>query len=82
MKNPTGIVRKVDELGRLVIPIEIRRAMSLDIGESVEVFVNDTQVILKKYSPGCLYCGNIEAMMFKGKLICADCVQETKRHFQ
>ena len=54
----TGIVRKLDELGRVVLPIELRRTMDLNIHDTVEIFVEDDKIILKKYHPACIFCGN------------------------
>lgn len=53
----TGIVRKLDELGRVVLPIELRRTMDLNIHDTVEIFVEDDKIILKKYHPACIFCG-------------------------
>ena len=75
----TGIVRKVDELGRIVLPIEMRR--TLDIGEkdALEIYVEGSSVILKKYKPSCVFCdGTKEIMQFKGKSICPKCMRELK----
>lgn len=70
----TGIVRKVDELGRAVIPIELRRTLNIEEGDSLEIFVDGEHIILKKYKPGCIFCGNIGGNTnFKNKLICPDC---------
>ena len=71
----TGIVRKVDELGRVVIPIELRR--TLDIGEKdgLEIFVESDRIILRKYEPACIFCGNAgQVVHFKGKNVCQDCM--------
>jgi len=54
----TGIVRKVDELGRIVIPIELRRTLDIEIKDALEIYVDRDQIILKKYEPACLFCGN------------------------
>ena len=54
----TGIVRKVDELGRIVLPIEIRRTMNIDKCDAVEIFVDEEKIVLKKYQPACIFCGN------------------------
>ena len=54
----TGIVRKIDELGRLVLPIELRRTLEISDGDSLEIFVEDNTIILKKYQPACIFCGN------------------------
>ena len=71
----TGIVRKIDELGRIVLPIEIRNTMDIKNRDSIEIFVSDDRIILKKYEPACLFCGNADDVaFFKGKLICKDCL--------
>ena len=54
----TGIVRKVDELGRIVIPIELRRTLDIDIKDALEIYVDGDQIILKKYEPACIFCQN------------------------
>ena len=58
MVKSTGIVRKVDELGRIVIPIELRRTLDIGVKDSLEIYVEDDQIILKKYSPACAFCAN------------------------
>ncbi len=73
----TGVVRRVDELGRIVIPIELRR--NLDIGEkdALEIYVDGNHIILKKYEPACVFCGNAkEITNFKGKNICKECLKD------
>jgi transcriptional pleiotropic regulator of transition state genes len=75
----TGIVRKVDELGRIVLPIEMRR--TLDIGEkdALEIYVEGSSVILKKYKPSCVFCdATKDITVFKGKNICPKCLKELK----
>lgn len=74
----TGIVRRVDELGRIVLPIELRKSMDIDEkGASVEIFIDDDRIILKKYQPACLFCGNADKVSYyKGKLICRQCLSE------
>ena len=70
----TGIVRKIDNLGRFVLPIEIRNTMDLNTGDSMEIFVDDDKIVLKKYMPACLFCGNADDVIyFRGKLICRNC---------
>ena len=53
----TGIVRKVDELGRIVLPIELRRTLNIEEKDSLEIFVDGSSVILQKYEPSCIFCG-------------------------
>ena len=75
----TGSVRKVDELGRIVLPIEMRR--TLDIGEkdALEIYVEGSSVILKKYKPSCVFCdATKDITVFKGKNICPKCLKELK----
>ena len=75
----TGIVRKVDELGRIVLPIELRR--TLDIGErdALEIYVEGATIVLKKYRPTCVFCdGSKDIQTFKGKNICPKCLKELR----
>lgn len=73
----TGIVRKVDELGRIVLPIELRRTLDIDVKDALEIYVDGSQIVLKKYEPACIFCGNAKDILnFKGKNICADCMNE------
>ena len=70
----TGIVRQLDTLGRIVIPIELRRTLDLQIKDSVEIYVNGNEIILKKYYPTCVFCANAhDLFQYKGKLICKSC---------
>lgn len=73
----TGIVRKVDELGRIVLPIELRRTLDIEVKDALEIYVDGAQIILKKYEPACIFCGNAKDVAnFKGKNICRDCLAE------
>ena len=66
----TGIVRKVDELGRVVLPIELRRNLNIEEKDALEIYVDGNTVILKKYEPDCIFCGNAKDIVnFKGKNI-------------
>ncbi len=76
----TGIVRKVDELGRIVLPIEIRRTLDIAIKDAIEIFVDDEHIILKKYEPACVFCGNArDVRKVNNKNVCADCVKEISK---
>lgn len=76
----TGIVRKVDELGRVVIPIELRRNLDINVKDALEIFVDGEQIILKKYAPACIFCGQAkDVTSYKGKNICPACLEELKR---
>ncbi len=73
----TGIVRKVDELGRIVLPIELRRTLDIQVKDALEIYVDGAQIILKKYEPACIFCGNAKDVKnFKGKNICQECLAE------
>jgi transcriptional pleiotropic regulator of transition state genes len=73
----TGIVRKVDELGRIVLPIELRRTLDIDVRDALEIYVDGNQIVLKKYEPACVFCGNAKDVTnYKGKNVCRNCIQE------
>lgn len=75
----TGIVRKVDELGRIVLPIELRRTMDIAERDALEIYVEGSSVILKKYRPNCIFCGSTrDVTEFKEKNVCAKCLKELK----
>lgn len=75
----TGIVRKVDELGRIVIPKETRELLFIDEGDSLEIFKDENEIILKRYAPGCTFCGNMKNItQFKGVYICEECKNNLK----
>ena len=70
----TGIIRKVDELGRVVIPIEIRNQFNIAEKDPIEIYVDGSSIVLKKYEPNCIFCGNTENLInYNDKLICEDC---------
>ena len=76
----TGIVRKVDELGRIVLPIELRRTLEIDEKDSLEIYVDGNSVILRKYQPSCVFCGEADDVtVFKGKNICQKCLKELEK---
>ena len=76
----TGIVRKVDELGRIVLQIELRRTLNIKIKDPIAIFVEDDAIVLKKYESACIFCGNAKNVVnVKGKNICRDCIEELKR---
>ena len=71
----TGIVRKVDELGRIVLPIELRRTLDIAERDALEIFVSEDTIILKKYHPSCVFCDSTRGIVsFKGKNICSSCI--------
>lgn len=72
----TGIVRKVDELGRIVLPIELRRTLDIAEKDSLEIYVDEDCIILRKYQPACIFCDNArDVVVYKGKNICRDCIK-------
>jgi transcriptional pleiotropic regulator of transition state genes len=75
----TGIVRKVDELGRIVLPIELRRTLGIDIKDAIEIYVDNSTIVLKKYEPTCVFCGESENVTnYKDKVVCKACIEEMK----
>ena len=75
----TGIVRPVDPLGRVVIPVELRRTLGIKTDDSLEVFVDGDYIMLKKYEPACIFCGNAKDVeVIHGKNVCKICIEELK----
>lgn len=73
----TGIIRKVDELGRVVIPIEIRNKFDIAEKDPIEIYVDGSSIVLKKYEPNCVFCGNTKNLsIYKDKLICSKCAKQ------
>ena len=73
----TGVVRRVDELGRIVIPIELRRTLDIKEKDSLEIFTDGDKIILKKYNPACIFCGEArDVVSYKGKNVCKLCLEE------
>jgi transcriptional pleiotropic regulator of transition state genes len=76
--KPTGDVRKLDELGRIVIPIDVRRSFEIKEGTPIEIAVDDDRIILHKFLPRCVFCGtqSRESGTFGGRVICPSCKEE------
>ncbi len=75
----TGIVRKIDEVGRFVLPIETRRTLGIDIGSEIEIFVENDTVMLKKYHSSCIFCNTSEDLTtYKDKFVCNSCIKDLK----
>ena len=73
----TGIVRKLDNLGRIVIPIELRKTMNIALKDSLEIFTEGDDIVIRKYAPGCIFCGEAtDTTMLHDKRICANCIRE------
>lgn len=72
-----GIVRRVDELGRIVLPKELRVRFDIAEKDALEIYTEEDKIILKKYEPACIFCGNANKVVsYKGKNVCPDCVKE------
>lgn len=75
----TGIVRPVDKLGRIVIPQEIRNTYDIQTKDALEIFTDGEKIILRKYAPSCIFCGNADDNeIFDGKKICKECITKIK----
>jgi len=75
----TGIVRKVDVLGRIVLPIELRKNLDIEREDPIEIYVDGDYILLKKYEPACIFCGNAKVVKrIRDKIICEECVTELK----
>ena len=73
----TGITRKIDELGRIVLPIELRRKMGIAEKDSLEIYVEGDTIILQKYEPACIFCGNAKNVItYNDKNVCTNCAKE------
>ena len=78
----TGVVRKVDELGRIVLPIELRKLMDINVKDSLEIFTDGDSVVLRKYMPACVFCGDAsDVIYFNGKRVCRKCLEQLKTSF-
>ncbi len=77
----TGIVRKVDELGRIVLPIELRRTLDISEKDTLEIYVEGSAIVLRKYRPSCIFCDSTwDVFQFKGKNLCPRCLKELRNH--
>ena len=77
----TGIIRRVDELGRIVLPIELRRNLDIAEKDELEIFLQEDTIVLRKYEPTCIFCGAAEKLIkFRNKVVCQDCVNSLLDH--
>ncbi len=75
----TGIVRKVDELGRIVLPIELRRVLDISVKDELEIYMENDRIILQKYEPACVFCTSSKGLeSHNGKNVCGDCLRALK----
>lgn len=73
----TGIIRKVDDLGRIVLPIELRRTLDIAERDEIEIYMENDKIILQKFEPACIFCGSArELLAYRGKNVCQDCVKK------
>ena len=73
----TGIIRKVDELGRIVLPIELRRTLDIAERDELEIYLENDRIILQKFEPSCIFCGSsLRLVSYHGKNVCQDCIHE------
>jgi len=78
----TGIVRKVDELGRVVLPMELRRTLGIAVKDTLEIYVDVERIILKRYEPACVFCNNAnDIQVFHGKNVCRECATAMGKAF-
>jgi len=76
----TGIIRQVDELGRVVLPIELRRKLNINVKDPMEIFTDSDSIILKKYEIGCIFCGDtVELKQLNGKYVCKNCLEQLNK---
>ena len=79
-----GIVRQIDELGRVVIPVELRRTLGIEVKDGMEIFVDGNKIILQKYEPGCTFCGEVQEKpkFIYGKIVCDTCAEKVHKLLQ
>lgn len=79
MKIP-GMIRKVDSLGRIVIPAALRNSLGVESGELVEMFVEGDRLIMRKFSCGCTFCGGSQSLVtYMDKPVCRECIKKLNR---
>ena len=73
----TGIIRKVDDLGRIVLPIELRRTLDIAERDELEIFMEGDQIVLRKFEPACIFCASDKKFVdYNGKNVCRDCIRK------
>ena len=78
----TGVVRKIDELGRIVLPMSLRTTFDIKEKDSLEIFTEGNKIILQKYQPSCIFCNNADdVVLFEGKRLCKACIEKIKSDF-
>ena len=75
--KPTGIVRPMDDAGRIVLPVEIRKTLRWRPGDPIEILADEESVMLRRYQPGCVFCGEVKGLTtFKERRVCKWCRKE------
>lgn len=83
MVKSTGIVRRIDELGRIVLPMELRNKLNITEKDPMEIFVDGESIILKKYQNSCIFCGNTKSLInYKGQLLCEKCAEKISNNLK
>lgn len=73
----TGIVRRVDEMGRIVLPVELRRTLDISERDPLEIYVDGASIVLRKFRPNCIFCNSSRGVSeFRGKNVCQKCLKE------
>ena len=76
------MVRKVDELGRIVLPAEIRQNLDIQVKDAIEIFTEGERIVLQKYRPSCIFCNNVDNVVyFQDKRVCNECIEKLKGQF-
>ena len=78
----TGFVKKIDELGRILIPKELRSNLEIETKDALEMFVDGDRIVLQKYQPACIFCNSADDIVFfEGRRICASCLSKLKSRY-
>lgn len=75
-----GIVRRMDELGRIVLPVELRRTLDIAERDELEIYLDDDKVVLKKHEPSCVFCDSLrELVAYRGRNVCMECIENMNK---
>ena len=73
----TGIIRKVDDLGRIVLPIELRRTLDIAERDEIEIYMENDKIILQKFEPACIFCESAQGLVtYRGRNVCQECIKK------
>ncbi len=76
-----GVVRRVDDLGRIVLPAELRRSLDISDRDELEIYVERDRIVLQKFEPSCVFCGSSrDLVVYRGKQICQSCIESMRRY--